>query len=607
VQPKLSPSESISTPVDSTSRGISGIDSIHMKKAALYARVSSDAQQKEGTIESQVAELKRQIATAGHVLVKEYIDDGVPGPLLDRPALNQLREDAKRDVYEAIYFLDADRIARVVAYQTIIIEELLKCGKQIIIKGKDYINNPENKFTLQMLGVVAEYEHAKIIERTTRGRLHRLRQGELTSTGHRTFGYDYVRKTQTSPAALVINEEQAAIVRKIFEMFASGQYGLVTICRYLEEQNIKTRTGKALWDNDRIKGMLKNETYAGTRYFNRITSAKNAAPESKKLIRGRWVERDREEWIPVKVPAIVSRELFDKVQELLARHDERYCRPQTHYLLSALVQCGCCGSRGSSTRRWQRVLRPAGKVSVYHQSSYRCTRRAEQTQHVKKRVERPCGNSSIATHVLEGKVFEMIRETLLNSGKLRSCIEGSGGLDDKIIARKLARVSEKLTRLEGERRHIINQYATEQLSGQDYIAANRALDLHQERLTREKAELVAALRSPQQEDFVEASLRQFCATASVRWHTSTDDDATRQFLVDYVERVIYDHYHVAIVGSVPVQSTSGETKLRFRIEGEIDKRAVRANASRKARTTKLQSSGGLSLSPSNTGQPAAAI
>src|SRR6266436_2358368 len=62
-----------------------------MQRAALYARVSTDAQQKEGTIESQVAELKRQIAAAGHVLVKEYIDDGVPGPLLDRPALNQLR------------------------------------------------------------------------------------------------------------------------------------------------------------------------------------------------------------------------------------------------------------------------------------------------------------------------------------------------------------------------------------------------------------------------------------------------------------------------------------------------------------------------------------
>jgi site-specific DNA recombinase len=111
-----SPPESLSTPRDSTTRRISGIDSIYMTKAALYARVSSDAQQKEGTIESQVAEIKRQIAAAGHVLAKEYIDDGVPGPLLDRPALNQLRADAKGDVYDVVYFLDADRIARVVAY-----------------------------------------------------------------------------------------------------------------------------------------------------------------------------------------------------------------------------------------------------------------------------------------------------------------------------------------------------------------------------------------------------------------------------------------------------------------------------------------------------------
>jgi site-specific DNA recombinase len=571
-----------------------------MKKAALYARVSSDAQKNEGTIESQVAELKRQIAGAGHVLIKEYVDDGVPGPLLDRPALNELRADAKRDVYEVVYFLDADRIARVVAYQTIIIEELMKCGKQIIIKGKNYADNPENKFTLQMLGVVAEYEHAKIIERTTRGRLHRLRQGELTSTGHRTFGYDYVRKTPTSPAALVINEEQAATVRTIFEMFASGQCGLVTICRHLEERHILTRTGKALWDNDGIKRMLKNETYAGTRYFNRMTAAKNATPESKrkKRVRGRWMERDREEWIPVKVPAIVSRELFDKVQERLARHDERYCRPQTHYLLSGLIQCGCCGSRGSSFRGWHRVPRPSGKISVYHQSSYRCIRRAEQNQHVKNRIKEPCHNSSIATHILEGKVFEMIRETMLNPGKLRGYIEGAGGLDDKSIARKLAKVASYLGKIEEERRNIIKRYATEELSGEDYIAANRVLDGRQERLIQEKAELVAALRSPQQEDFVDASLRQFCATANIRWLACTHNDATRLFLVDYIEHVIYNRYHVAIVGSVPVQSASGETKLRFRIEGEIDKRAVRVNATRKARMTMLQSSPGLAPAPS---------
>ena len=201
-----------------------------MKRAVLYARVSTDAQQKEGTIESQVLELKRQIAAAGDVLVKEYIDDGYSGTLLDRPALEELRRDVKTNLFDAVYFLDTDRIARDVAYQTIILGELIKYGKQIIIKGKDYVNNPENKFTVTVLGAVAELERAKIIERTTRGRLHRLRMGELSSNGHRIYGYDYVKKTPTAPAALVINEEQAPVVRSIFEMFASGHFGL---CHHL--------------------------------------------------------------------------------------------------------------------------------------------------------------------------------------------------------------------------------------------------------------------------------------------------------------------------------------------------------------------------------------
>jgi hypothetical protein len=76
--------------------------------------------------------------------------------------------------------------------------------------------------------------------------------------------------TATAPAALVLNEEQALIVRSIFEMFASGRFGLVTISRSLEERRVPTRLGRPLWQRDQIKAMLRNETYAGTRYFNRV-------------------------------------------------------------------------------------------------------------------------------------------------------------------------------------------------------------------------------------------------------------------------------------------------------------------------------------------------
>jgi site-specific DNA recombinase len=186
-----------------------------MKKAVLYARVSSDLQKKERTIESQITALKSQINQAGDVLVKEYVDDGYSGARLDRPALDELRRDVKTPLFDSIYFLNTDRIAREVTYQFIIISEILKQRKQLIINGRDYVENPENKFTLTVLGAVAELERAKIIERLTRGKQHKLQQGYVPTQGSRLYGYDYIRKTATSPGTLVLNEREAVVVRKV--------------------------------------------------------------------------------------------------------------------------------------------------------------------------------------------------------------------------------------------------------------------------------------------------------------------------------------------------------------------------------------------------------
>jgi hypothetical protein len=144
---------------DSTDGLVCGIDSGHMAtmrngghseapagviRAALYARVSDDLSAKEGTIESQVLALKKQIAAANHTLVKEYIDNGFSGPRFDRPALDEMRKDLKTNVFDVIYFHQADRIAREVVIQTIIIEEILKHRKRLVINGKDFEKNPEN-------------------------------------------------------------------------------------------------------------------------------------------------------------------------------------------------------------------------------------------------------------------------------------------------------------------------------------------------------------------------------------------------------------------------------------------------------------------------------
>src|SRR3989344_7594024 len=187
-----------------------------MKKAAFYARVSSDLQRKENTIESQIEALRKQITESGNTLVKEYVDNGYSGALLDRPALNDLRHDLKTPLFDAIYFWNSDRIARDVTYQNLIIAEILQRNKQIIINGKDYVHNPENKFTLTVLGAVSELERAKIIERHTRGKMHKLRQEIPVGSGHTTFGYTYMPKG-VHPASFIINEKEAKVVRNIFK------------------------------------------------------------------------------------------------------------------------------------------------------------------------------------------------------------------------------------------------------------------------------------------------------------------------------------------------------------------------------------------------------
>jgi hypothetical protein len=316
--------------------------------------------------------------------------------------------------------------------------------------------------------------------------------------------------------------------------------------------------------------------------------ATDANRDGKKVIRGKWIFRDRPDWIAVKVPAIVSRELFDTVQEQLREHDARYCQPVTHYLLSGLVQCGVCGSGCSSFRRWQKIVHPSGAMSVYHRAAYRCNRRARENNHDRTAIER-CRNSEISTHILEGHVFKMIRQTLLDPGKLRGCVETGAGIDDQSTARKLANVAQKIGALDHERRELISRYAVDEMTGDEYIEANRALDERLERLVRTKAKLAKALRPTHHEDFVDASVRQFCATAKARLQACSDFESNRLFLVDHIKRVIYDRYNVTIMGTIPVRTESGESKLPFRIEGKIDIAVIRSNSCRSGALAAMRS------------------
>jgi len=495
-----------------------------MKRAVLYARVSSDAQKKEGTIESQVVELKKQIVRAGCALVKEYIDDGYSGAQLDRPALEQLRTDARSSLYEAVYFLNTDRIARDVVYQNIIIGEMLKQKKQIIINGVDYIHNPENKFTLTVLGAVAELERAKIAERMKRGELHRLRAGQLASHGHCTYGYTYVKKSDASSAALVINEVEARVVRSIFERYANGDK-LMRITRSLEEQGVQTRKGKRLWRGATMRYMLKNCTYTGTRYFNSMTLYEEGSGELRSK-RGSYRRRDRSEWFGVKVPAIISQALFDRVQERMRHANDLYRHPITRFLLSQLVECGECGAKYSSYRRYISKEMVVGRPRVYHKAAYACNRLRSQGMHATKQYK-CCRNAEVATHLLEECVFELIRDNMLNPERLREWMglpEENSRRDRSNMLHRLRRLEQRKRSVEKEKKQLISIYASERLSKDEYVKQNVEMDAELYRLKLQKVELSKGRLS--RHEIITAAICAFCDRARAGFDTLADFDAS---------------------------------------------------------------------------------
>jgi DNA invertase Pin-like site-specific DNA recombinase len=576
-----------------------------MKRAVLYARVSGDVQAKEGTIESQVLALKKQVAIAGHQLVREYVDDGYSGARLDRPALDQLRRDVKTNLFDAIFFLDADRIARDVTMQTIIIEEILRHRKELVINGKDYVKNPENKFTLTVLGAVAELERAKILERVTRGKQLRLAQGQLLGCGVHTFGYDYIRKSPGSPPRMVVNEREAAIVRHVFETYAGEPTGLDTIARRLEDSGAVTKKGNTVWRRSFLKNMLNNETYLGVKYFNTMRCIRQYANPiygiKHSTLKRTW--RGREDWIGVEVPAIISRELFDRVQERMAANRKAYRNPRQPQLLSNLVRCGACGAHAYGLRRWVRSERK-GPVCVIHETAYKCNWTYFGRLHSKSAPIERCHNPQIKAALLEGRALAMVKDVMLDPVKLRECMDffrDDPSAAELRLGKELKAINGRLEAVQAQKRRIIDIYATGDLSRDAYVEKCRELDALTETLRAKGKELADNTALLRKREAIHAGIAQYCEGARARFVKCTDFASTRQFLLDYAEKIVFVNGKVSLHGQVPIRHTEGNTTetnmLPFRIESEITKEERQQERMRTAEAVRYQASAALLRDP----------
>src|SRR5947209_8980871 len=378
-------------------------------QVALYARVSSEQQNEARTIESQIADLRTRIAATGVALPAEleFVDNGYSGATLIRPALERLRDVAAAGGIDQLYVHCPDRLARNYAHQVLLLEEFIRDGVEVIFLNREVGQTPEDQLLLQVQGMVAEYERAKILERSRRGKRHGAQVGMVSVLGGAPYGYRYIKKDEGGGAArFEIVLDEARVVRQVFQWVGQERATIGEVVRRLTAAKERTHMGKTVWDRTTVWDMLKNPAYMGMAAFGK-TQAGPLGPRLRAQ-RGRPLQprearshRDTppEDWLHIPVPPIVDAAVFAAVHEQLQenRRRARLGLRGAKYLLQGLVCCGQCGYA-----YYGKAISPsARKHHPRHYAYYRCVG----TDAYRFGGVRVCGNHQVRTDLLDLAVW----------------------------------------------------------------------------------------------------------------------------------------------------------------------------------------------------------
>jgi site-specific DNA recombinase len=409
--------------------------------AAIYARVSSARQKKDETIGSQTAALREHAAQARLEVPAEWIfeDEGHSGATLVRPALEALRDLAAQGCVDVVLVYSPDRLARKFAYQALLLEEFARAGVRVeFVKGPRG-DSPEDQLLIQFQGMFAEYEKAQLMERYRRGKAHRARCGSVNVLGGAPFGYRYVSKTADSGASYEIVDHEAVIAAELFRRYTDDGASIADLTRWLTSENVPTRTGKARWDRSVVWGMLRNPAYAGTAVFGKTQVLqespglnRRARLEGRSVPRAsKTVDRPREEWIEIPVPAIVTAGTFQRAAQRLA-DNKRYAARNTKVpsLLQGLAACSACGYG------YYRTSARTTSRKIYY---YRCLG----SDDYRYEGGRVCGNKPVRADYLDTVVWDHITGLLADPALIRA--EISKRLE---VARTSDPVTSQRTRLQ---------------------------------------------------------------------------------------------------------------------------------------------------------------
>src|SRR5512143_1947519 len=278
-------------------------------RAALYARVSTERQQHQQTIDSQLSALREWVAAKGHTLAEAHVfrDEGYSGTRLDRPGLDSLRDAVRDAAIDLVAVLSPDRLARKYAYQVVLLEEFRRAGCEVVFLQQPISEDPNDQLLLQIQGAIAEYERAVLAERFHRGKLQKAREGHILSA-HPPYGYRYVPRQDRCPAHLIIDEAEAMVVRQLYTWLVEEHLTLRQLLKRLNFGPWFPRSGRRPWSPSVAHHILSDPVYVGTAYANRYEYVTPKKPRRRSARSGERSCRrlkPKAQWIAVPGPALV--------------------------------------------------------------------------------------------------------------------------------------------------------------------------------------------------------------------------------------------------------------------------------------------------------------
>lgn len=513
-----------------------------MKNAAIYCRVSTEDQEREGT--SLISQREACIAKA------KELDYEVPGDMVfseawtgtdtDRPKLNELRQMIRDGNIEALVCYSTDRLARNPIHIAIIAEECQKQDTALVFVTEPLDNSPEGQLIRYVKGFAAQIEHEKIRERTMRGKRQGVKLGKLSTGGSPPFGYD------AAEGKRVIKDSQAGIVRTIFSRLAYDGY---TLYRMASELNLAGITGPrgGKWDSHTIHRIVNNPAYMGITYAFRYRVVEPARPRVKRSYSKTTHQlRDKEEWIEVPgvTPTIVSKEVYNLAQKQLELNRHKSPRNKIHdYLLSGgRLRCGVCGHAMVGSAKSQ--------GNGNHVLRYRCV------SNMKPYYYDHCDQGSIMANSIESIVWQEISRVLTKPDVVLAELKQQKANKPVTLEADRILTENNITNARGEEQRYLRQYGRG-------VIDNAELDTEIKRIRkyREQQEVKLADIEEQVREYEEASVNYDNFSQAVKIIADRLKDADHDLKQLALEALnitvtLQPDRTVAINGTIPAQVRS---------------------------------------------------